>query len=315
MVNNLPTPQRLQNIWRSRRFRFITSAGAIVTVLVILGALVYRQRAVLLNYPWHIRPEILVLSFVVFSIDIILVAWIWGSILNTMGKTLPFHKHLCYYAVANVAKRLPGTVWYIAGRGQFYHTENISLSMTSAASGVEFVVALLTSILISLFFTLKTLLAYSQWSLVILAAIFLLGLSLLHPKVFGWLLQRFKVQSEPLQASQVFQWLVGYGLAWMLSGLVIYLLGSSMMALPLSALPYIIGCVALLNILTSATFFAPTNMGLGEIGLSFLLSSIIPLSVAIVLTITARIALTLYEIAWAAICAIWLSWLSKQANH
>lgn len=291
----------------------MTVAGTVLFSVAIVGALIWQQRTLLLGYAWKIRPEYLLLSTVLYAIDLILVTWIWGDIVNSLGVRLPFKKHFAYYCIANIAKRLPGTIWYVAGRGQLYQKDDVSLKVISIASGIEFVVALLSSILLSIVFALHVLASYaiSPWVLVL---VFAAGGLLLHPTVFGWLLKKFNVEASGLAAGRVLIWFAGYLVAWGLTGVAIFAIANALAPLSAVHIPYITGCVSLLNLITSALFFAPTNLGVNEIGLGLLLGSVMPVAVAVILAVVVRILFTLYEICAALLCLAFSRKSSRQGK-
>jgi len=297
--------QKLILIWKSKGFRVATVLGTLAFSAGVLGMLIWRQRDLLLSYDWRLRPGYLLLSALFYFLDLVIVAWVWGDIMNFLGARLPFRKHFGYFSIANVAKRLPGTIWYVAGRSQLYNGDGVQIKITSLASGIEFIIALLSSILVGAAFSLQILSQY-MFGLWLLSLVFLGGLIVLHPRIFGWILKRMKVDAPPLTYTRLLAWLIAYLVGWVLTGLVVFAIGNAIADLPLASLFFLIGSMCILNLLASALFFAPTNFGLSEIGLSLLWGSIMPVGLAVILAILVRIIITGYEMLAAIACSMWL---------
>lgn len=280
--------------------RIILTVGTLFISAGVLGVLVYQQRDVLVNYKWQIHITPLILSFFLFSLDLLLVAKVWSSIMDDLGTEMGFWKHFQYFSIANLTKRIPGTVWYIASRAQFYKDEGISRRQTTLASGVEIAVSIIAGIIISLIFGLSIIARYniSYWVLV-------LGLiacaSILHPKVLVVVMRRSGIRDHTFRYKNLLKWISGYAIAWLVGGLILFAIGNVFWELAFKDIGYIIGCWALVGVLSSLFLFSPSNLGVTEVGLSLLLSQIMPSSVAVLVSIAMRIFILIYEIIWALI--------------
>ncbi len=302
---------RVINLSRIKGMKLIRPLVTLIIAVAILGYLVYREKDILFSYQWQLHPELILLSFIIFSIDLFLVAFIWGWIMNTIGKKLDYTKHLRYYSISNVTKRIPGTIWYIATRAQLYKKEGIDFRLTSLASGIELAISVMSGILASLLFAIPIVLHYDL-NPIILAGIFLTAGLLLHPRLFAWVLRLIKVEANLFSYKKTLQWVLAYIPAWILGGVVLFVIANSITSLSLSQLGYIIGSWSLVGVISYALFFSPSNLGLTEVGLSLLLSNIMPSSIAVVLAITARIAIIVYEILWS---LIWFNFRSTSPDE
>ena len=274
-----------------------------LVALGIMGYLVYREREVLLTYPWQFRPIPLVLSFVLFSLDLLVVALIWGWIMNTLSKKIGYREHFRYFTVANVAKRIPGTIWYIASRAQLYHQEGIDYKLTSLASGMELAISVMSSVLVSLLFGISIILHYSV-SPIVLGIAFLLAALLLHPRVINQFFTWLKVEATPFSYKDIVLWVLAYLFAWILGGILLFVIGNIITPISTQHMGYFIGSYGLVSLLTTTLFFSPSNLGISELGLSLLLTNIMPSSVAVVLALLARLLIILYEFIWAGLCIL-----------
>jgi hypothetical protein len=230
--------------------------------------------------------------------------------MNTIGKRLDYQKHIRYYIISNIAKRIPGTLWYIASRAQFYQKEGIDYRLTSLASGIELAVSIMSGVLVSLLFAIPIVLNYGLNPLV-LAGILLVGILLLHPRVTDWIFRLLKVEATQFGYRRTIQWLIAYVPAWIFGGIVLFIIANSFIPLPLHQIGYVIGSWSLVGIVSYLLFFSPSNLGVTEVGLSLLLANIMPAPIAVILAITTRIAIILYEIIWA---LIWLNVKSSSSG-
>ncbi|HJS28696.1 MAG TPA: hypothetical protein VJ768_03690 [Anaerolineales bacterium] len=288
-----------------RRWLRVLITGILIALSgIILGGIILSNREELLNFDWQFKPGYLVLAFAVFSLDLLLVAMIWGSIMNTLGGTQPGKSHLRVFILSNISKRLPGTIWYILSRAQFYRGSGIPGKVTTLASGIEFVVATVSSVLISLLFAVP-IISGNSMNIAVLVAIILIGIGLTHPRFLTWLLGKAGIDARFFSYRRLIAWICGYLLAWVLSGIIWYLVGNTFADLPADTLWYIIGSLGLMNIVSSLLFLLPSNFGVMEIGMTLLLSSVMPQPLAVVLTLATRILIIASEIVWA-LLVVWL---------
>jgi len=275
-------------------------AITILIAIAILGYLIYRERQLLLAYNWQFHPQYFALTFILYSIDLAIVALVWGWIMNTLSKQLNYLTHFRYFSIANITKRIPGTLWYIANRAQLYKSNGIDPKLTTVASGMELAVSVLSSVVVCGIFSIPIILQY-ELNPIILGVIVLLCIIVIHPRFMDWIFRLLKVEASEFSYLEILKWLITYIFAWVLGGLLLFFLGNSITTIPIENLPYIIGSFGLVNLLSMAFFFLPTNLGITEVGLSLLLANIMPSSVAVVVAIAFRLVVILYEIVWALI--------------
>lgn len=271
---------------------------AILLTAGVLGLLVYRQRQVLFEYPWRFHLVPALLSFVVFSLAMYLSALVWAWMMNTLGKKVDLRRHLRNYTLANVTKRLPGTIWYIASRAKMYQEENIDIKLTALVSGMELAVTILSGLVVCLGFSIPIILQYhiTPW---ILVGLFLLGCVLLHPRIMTGLFRLLKIDAGVFRYKDILRWIIVYSLIWILGGVTLFLIGNIVSELPLNSLSFVVGSWSIVGVLSSTLIFSPSNFGVTEIGLSLLLGQVVPTPVAVIVAILVRVLLILFEIAWA----------------
>jgi hypothetical protein len=220
---------------------------------------------------------------------------------TSLGAQGPLVKHIRYYNIANIAKRLPGTVWYVASRTLLYKREGLNPARVIIASGIELALIVMSGIVASLVFATPTIVQWglSGWSFGIAFAV---GCIMVQPQFVGWVLHRFNIEIPfTLRYADLIKWFIIYLIVWIIGGLVLYIIGNSFAIISSTDIPYVIGCWCLTGIVSSTVFFLPSNLGVTEVTLSLLLSRIMPSSVAVVIALFVRILLFSYEVVWAII--------------
>ncbi len=278
--------------------RLLVTTVLIVITLAILGYLVYRQWDVIINYHWQLRPLPILSSFFFYSVALFWVAMIWGWVMNSLGPRLSFRKHIRYYLLSNIAKRIPGTIWYVASRLQFYVADGLEIKVTAVASAVEMVLISLAGILVVLVSATQTLARY-HISPFVLVAVFILGLALIHPRVIRWILRRRNIEPRAMSYRRILLGILAYVISWVLGGVILFAIGNIIYPIPVENLPYFITTWSVVGIISSLLFFSPSNFGVTEIGLSLLLSTVVPSSIAVLIALAARVILMAYDVLWA----------------
>lgn len=277
--------------------KLLSTVGAVLVSLLILGGLLYRERAVLFQTDWHLDPLVIGSVFLLYLIGLTLAALIWAQLMQSLGSALPFLTHLQYYFVAHLARRLPGSIWYIVGRGYLYNQTGESLRLVTFASSVEIFIMVVSGSITSLLFagySLSIQTAFPLWGWALLSVA---GLLLLHPRALQYLMGRFKlVERSRLRYRDLFTWLFLFSLIWIIGGIVLYLISSTVTTVAFGNLPYFIGSWSLIGTLSFVILFLPSNLGFTEVGLSLLLSTVVPSSLAVIIAVANRILLLLCDL-------------------
>lgn len=293
----------MTTFWRQRRtVRVIGVAITILAAITMLAALVYRERVALLAYDWRLQWELLLPAFLLLGVGLALASHVWTSIMTGLGSSVSRLAHLRYYVLSHLVRRLPGTLWYVASRAYFYQQHGDSMRLVTVASSVELVMLALSGGLTTLIFWSFALHNLSENYLILLGITVTMGLAASHPATVRWLMQRAGLQDAPvLTFRQVFGWLAEYVLIWLLGGVMFFFLANVVTPVSLTEISYIVGCWSLVGTMSVIVFFLPMNFGFTEVGLSVLLSAIMPSSVAVLVAVMSRIMILLFEIVLAAL--------------
>lgn len=271
-------------------------------MIVIMALLVWQSRVALLAVLRTARYEYFAWAFVIYTISIGPTALGWHLVMRHLGGPDDFILNLKIYVYTLAGRRLPGTLWYIAGRAVLYKRLGVSRRASSLASGIEVILSIVSGSIIGAP-ALFSQIGVSPASIMTFALIELIGLSLLYPSVLHWLLARFGYQVEPgrLTVPRILAWLGAYVGTWISGGLVAFTVVSALHPLDLSQIPLIISLWALAGTAAFVTFLLPNNLGAQEITLSVLLSGIVPLPVAIASAVLLRVLTTIFDVMWSSL--------------
>ncbi|MBN1371481.1 MAG: hypothetical protein JW987_06035 [Anaerolineaceae bacterium] len=269
--------------------------------------MVYQNRNLLESYDWKIRWHFVLIAFGIDGVALLLGSIIWSMIMRSLGVSIGFTVNLRHFCINMLARRIPGTIWYVAYRSQFYARYKIPITIPAIASGIEAIVSVVSAILVAFMFGIGAISEFisAPW---IFIPISLIGLIVLHPRIISWIFMKFGKEIVEFQYKDVLVWLMLYVLLWGLSGTIIFFIANSVLSISVSYLTMIIGGWALIGALSYILLFLPSNLGFNEVGISLLFSSVIPSSFAVIIALFIRVGFIFFEMLWAA-CVIIISQL------
>lgn len=297
--------------------------AALGFVAVTLAAYVYAQREQLQAFQWQPNWVWLVVAFVIFSLNMLLLVWLWARLMAHFGVSLPYHLHVTYYARSYLARRLPGSVWYVAGRVQLYGQHGIDPKLTATCSGIEYLILLVDSAIIAAVYVVASISALRNspevetftYISLIAAPVLLVALALL-PMMLARLRKRWGlVEGNTLTLGTFALYGLAYLLVYVNGTLFIYAIIRIMHPLAISQFPHLYGAWGASSLIASLALFLPTSFGLKEISMGVLLLPIVPQAIAVFAVIMVRIGATIFEILWSAVVVGILNLLPKRSKN
>ena len=289
-----------------RRFKYQQVLGwlIVIGIFIFLGKMVWENWAQVKQASFTFRPFTLLLSTFIFVFSYFIQIWAWYLITLKLGIALSFSETLKNWFYSQLGKNLPGKVWLLLGRFYFYESKGKSKKAISVALFIETATVLIAAGLLCLvgFFLFKEVRSfYSGRQFVWVILLFLFACLSLHPrvlqKIINWILTRFK--KEPLSLSiaytDILLILLISILSWAVGGIGFYFFVASVFPISLSYLLFLAGALAAASILGLVAVFAPGGLGVREGVLVYLLSYVMPGSVAVIVSVLTRIWTTLLE--------------------
>jgi hypothetical protein len=265
-----------------------------------LGGVLARNWDDLVAYDWHVDYRHALLAFACYSVALGFAVLGWTLMMRHLTPVSSPSKHLKYYAYTNLLKRLPAPLLNIFGRVYFYQQEGISNSLMVTISLLEWVVIILSGLIVYLL-TSPFLPLPPVWrSPLIPTGILIIGALLVRPKTLRAVLRLFGQGDLPVSFGygDLLLWVVVYSMVWGIGGLVLYVGINTVYTLPVARLPAAIGIWTVSGLIPTLMLITPVGLGLKELTLSFLLSYLMPSPLAVVVALLMRVGLVLFEIVW-----------------
>ena len=290
---------------KTRIIKRVLQALLIVVIFYFLAKNLYVNWNKIVKYDWNINYYFLTYSFLLWIIGSILLALGWNLILRVLGGKLSNKKALKIFFITDLAKYVPGKVWTMIGKVYLCAKEGIPIAKTSASVVIQPMIQVITGILmflVSLPFWTKT----NDFvnNLYLFLPLIPLGLILLHPAIMGKLLNFVltRLKQKPIELNikytDLLLILVLWCGLWALTGVTFYFLIISVHSFPVSRLPVTIGIFSIAGI---SQFLTPSGIGVLEGVLTVLLSLHLPVPIAILIALLARVWKTVTELICVAI--------------
>lgn len=247
----------------------------------------------------------LVFSILIFAFSYFIQLWAWYLITLKLGIALSIRETTESWFYSQLGKYLPGKLWLLLGRFYLYESKEKSKKLIFTALYYEMVTIILAGgiIFLASLFLFKEAPFFFQgeqigWIIFLLLVIFFF----LHPrflqKIINWFLIRFKRETVTLSISypDILWVLFICMLAWLVGGIGFYLFVDSIYPVPSKHLLFFTGALAASSTLGLIAIFAPAGLGVREGALVYLVTSLIPSPVAVILSVATRLWMTLIEI-------------------
>jgi uncharacterized membrane protein YbhN (UPF0104 family) len=254
-----------------------------------------------------VRYPMLLTSLAVLLPALLLVSLRWGLTLRSMNVPIQWWTSVRIWFLSQAGRYVPGGVWSYVSRF-FLGRSEIAQETVVASMIVETALRVASEVLVFLVsLPFWTDLEFLNMQIVpVLVGATGLGLLLLHPSF----LERLSRTAPPrwvglrpldlsgLRYGTVLLLLAYYMLTVVVVGIAFYLLVAALYPMPVGVLPALTGSLAASMVLGFLVPLAPNGWAVREGVLAFLLGQLMPASVAIVVSIVARIWLSLGEAVW-----------------
>ena len=297
---NLLTEQRWKN-----PFLGIAQWLIVVVIFLFLGKIVWDNWTQVREASFTFRLLPMILSTLIFGSCYLVQFWVWYLITLKLGIALSLRETLEGWFYSQLGKYLPGKVWILLGRFYCYESKGRSKRIISIALYLETVTLLIAAGLLSLLALVSfrgegPLNAGNQlWGVVSFLAF---ALFFSHPRILERLLNGVlvRLKREPFSLSisyfNVLRFTFLSIIVWLVGGIGFYVFVDSIFPVPFTHFMFLTGALALSSTLGLLALFAPSGLGVREGVLVYLLTFIMPGSVAVIISVATRLWMTLIEI-------------------
>jgi hypothetical protein len=296
----------LHSGWRGR---LVTLFFVALSVIIIASVMVANWES-FRTFDWRIRPSWIAYGTAALVLDLFLGAVGWHWLVARLTEQRRFRTNLKFWCYANLARRIPGPIWYIGSRAVLYETAGLPKATTSLLSALELVMILVSGIALFLltlpFWVLPAAVRqqlHSSWFLLLIVPA---SLALVHPRVLNWLWARIggRRPAQQLRWADTVGWLIFYLGVWLIGAFTLFSAVNLVHPLPLSHFPDVAGMWAAAGAVSLAGTLTLTGIGLRELSLTLLLASFVPAPVALVIAILLRVLWLLGELTGALLSLI-----------
>ena len=290
---------------RKKVIKRILQVLLIVIIFYFLGKNLYVNWNKIAEYDWSMNYYFLTSSFLLLIAGSILMGIGWNLILRALGARLSYKRALKIFFITDLAKYVPGKVWTLVGKVYLCAKEGIPVAKTSASVVILPLIQVVSGMLIflaSLPFWTKT--SDFMNNLYFLFPLIPIGLILLHPAIMirplNFVLTKLKQKPVELNIRyrDILLILLLWCGFWALVGVTYYFLVVSVSFFPVSWLPVAIGIFAIAGV---SQFLTPSGIGVLEGVLTVLLGLYLPVHIAILIALLARVWKTMGELVSVAI--------------
>ncbi|HEX7319656.1 MAG TPA: lysylphosphatidylglycerol synthase domain-containing protein [bacterium] len=276
-------------------------------ILVILTIFIFLIRNLILNWikiPFkdlHFNPFMLFLSYIFLTIHFIIYVFSWKALLKKLNVIVGFANSFWMIATSQIAKYLPGGIWYAVGRIYLAKKEKLAGENTTISVILETCLIMIAGIVI-FFLLLLTKSVNIKINVIYIIIVLLISLVLLHPYLLTVIINIFlKLIKKPTVKFNISYWslikLSSFFLSfWIAQILGFYFLICSIYPLPLTMIFAVAVAYILSWTIGFIAIFAPGGLGIREGTMTLYLSTIMPLPVAIAISLISRIWITVFEV-------------------
>lgn len=277
--------------WR----RHLLMIFLVLLSFAIIARILIDNWQLLVEYDWNLRLEWLVTALIFFLIDFFLSLYVWHLLVSRLAHFGNLRLNIKFVLQSNLARRLPGTVWYVASRAVLYQDEGISKTTTSLLSALEVAMYIVSGTVVTLM-TLPLWLVSDElnlelgrlWLLVLVLPV---SLILVHPRILKWIWSRLNRRQSTLTLhwGDTILWLILFMGTWVLGGAVLFSIINVFQTAPMAEFITITGMWAAAGTISLIGFVTISFFSLREASLVILLSQLVPLPIALIIAVVVRL--------------------------
>lgn len=225
----------------------------------------------------------------------------WLKNLSVLGKKISYPAALRTVAISQMGKYIPGKVWSVGGRIVLAKGYGVPEVLTAAGLLIETIALSLSAFV--LFLVALPFFGQSLPQKFFFSFLFIpLSIIFLHPKILKWLinlggkiLKREVSLPELKLRSIIFIYLL-YFLSWFIHATGFFFLVRSIYPVPFRSFLGVLGAFSFAWVFSMGIIFLPGGFGVREGVLAFLLKLFLPLPIASLMSLLARLWTTLGEL-------------------
>lgn len=267
---------------RSRRTKVILQGGLALLILGFLLLTVVGQWDEISGSGVHFEAFWLLPALILIPVYLSVNAFGWDLLLRMLGHRIGFRQAQVAWGQPLLARYVPGSVLYVLARLLLSERFGVPRRVTLASIIYEQALSVAAATAVATWFFISHPDLQGQplrWAVL---AIVPIALAVLHPRVFGPLVNRIFAAfgREPLPATIGFGGIIGmllfFAANWAVMGLAVYCVARSVIFLPLSDLPIVGSAQAIGYIAAVASMVAPAGLGVRDAAFAWTVKAALP---------------------------------------
>jgi hypothetical protein len=303
------TMAEIRRLEAKPQVRRALSLGVLLFTAVFMLVLVRRSAGQLSEFEdWSAFLGALAIGFLLYPLSLVIQAFVWQLTMVRVGGVRGGWWDLEIYAYTHLVRRLPGAVWYLAGRTAMYRGRGVGAGVTLAASGVEWLLLMLAAAAVYVAFTvagdapLVAGLTVSALLLILAALIFrrflTAGTRIQSLPVLRHKMEPVHQERLPRVPDVVF-WLALYGVCYLIGGAILLILTQGVVpdsAIDLGDATRVWALAGGTSLLFSTVI--PAGLGVRELTLTVLLAPFASTTAAILVAVLLRLLFIGGDLVW-----------------
>lgn len=294
--------------------RYAIGLAIIVLTFFFLGRSLASNWSELRSEELDIQPALLILSGCLLAGDILMRSVVWWDLVGYFaGPSRPAYRLLVkVFLYSWLGRYIPGKVAYLVGRFYLGRSAGAPASALVGSIAYENVLILLTAMMLSALLLVPSLAVESEsfWPYLALPAAAIGGVAVLYPPVLRRLLHlamRITGRDLPdtdwiLPPRRIARTVALSTVVFCFSGLGFYLLVASLTGYPMRYLPLAAGTMTLGAVVGTVSILTPAGLGVREGVLVGILQFTMPVELAVLVSVLARIWATVVDLSLVALC-------------
>jgi len=265
-----------------------------------MGYYLYTNLATIQQHEWEFDIKLLILSIGLLWFAMGSFTFMIGIIFNDLtGTKLGYFQIYRAFNIANIGRYLPGKVWSIIGLVYFTSEYGISKKQASLSILAMEVSSKVSAILLGLCYFLFS--SSFENYMPIMLVFLICCLIIIHPrlldKVINYGLRLIKKDEIKIDFgySNIFKYLTGYLVVWLIHSLAFYVFVNSLTSLESINIIQFFTILPLCWVVGYIMIFAPGGIGVREGMLVIILGEFLPAEIALVIAVFQRIWFLIVE--------------------
>jgi uncharacterized membrane protein YbhN (UPF0104 family) len=279
----------------------------ILTVALVCVIFFFLIRSLIANWAQIPFTELrfntpyLIISFLCLAIYFSLLTRGWSSIVAELGSKVPYGRAFWIVSTSQIAKYIPGGIWYTVGRVYLARTEKVKEEIGLLSVVFETFLLMLTNLIIFLI-SINFIRGEAYLSPFMSITFIVVILILLYPPLLNKLLnlglRMLKKPTVKLHARylSILNISTYFFALWIAQIAGYFFLINSIYQVGIWQLPNLATAYTLSWITGFIVLFAPGGLGVREGMMTLLLSIILPLPLAIAISFITRVWITIFEV-------------------